>query len=118
MTHVITADWLSRNGVRRRRPFIAIALMVVASAAACSPKGEALFARAQQSLAKGDAGAAVIDLKNLIEAEPQNAKARALLAEASLQSGDIQAAEIEIRKAKDLGAAAALTIGTDCRVMA
>ncbi len=46
------------------------------------PKGEALYARAEKSLAKGDVNAAVIDLKNLVQAEPQNAKARALLGQA------------------------------------
>ena len=47
--------------------------------AACSPKGEALYARAEKSLTAGEVNAAVIDLKNLVKAEPENAKARALL---------------------------------------
>ena len=36
------------------------------TAAACAPKGEALYNRANEALAKGDNRAAVIDLKNLV----------------------------------------------------
>lgn len=99
------------------RTATAFALVLAASVAACAPKGDALYQRAVASLAKGEVSAAVIDLKNLVESEPQNAKARALLAEASLQAGDVQTAEIEIFKARDLGAPADLTIGTECRVL-
>ena len=76
------------------------------TAAACAPKGEALYNRANEALAKGDNRAAVIDLKNLVDSEPQNAKARALLGQALVQSGDLQGGAIEIQKAKDLGAKA------------
>ena len=115
---MLIADLQTWSGLRRCGPAIAVAVAIGALTAGCSPKSEALYARAQQSLAKGEVGAAVIDLKNFVEAEPQNATARALLAEVALQSGDIQTADIEIRKAKDLGAAEALTIGTECRLMA
>ena len=67
--------------------------------------------------ALGEARAAVIDLKNLVNTEPQNAKARALLAQALVESGDIQAGAIEIQKAKDLGAPADMIIVPECRVM-
>ncbi|MCM2311708.1 MAG: hypothetical protein NDI84_09905, partial [Steroidobacteraceae bacterium] len=62
-----------------RYPLIALGAILLM---ACSPKGEALYARAEKSLASGEVRAAVIDLKNLVKDEPDNAKARALLADA------------------------------------
>ena len=118
MNHLATLDALTGHRIPRHSPSGRVALTLFALLAACAPKGEALYARAEQSLAKGEVGAAVIDLKNLVEAEPQNARARALLAMASLRSGDLQGAEIEVRKAKDLGAPAAMTLGTECRILA
>ena len=85
--------------------------------AACSPKGEALYQRAEKSLTAGEINAAVIDLKNLVKDEPQNGKARALLAAALVQGGDIGGAAIEIQKAKDLGAPAESLLVPECRVM-
>jgi putative PEP-CTERM system TPR-repeat lipoprotein len=84
---------------------------------ACAPKGDALYARAEQALAKGEVRAAVIDLKNLVKEEPQNAKARALLASALASSGDIVAAGIEVEKARQLGAPDDTLMLADCRVM-
>jgi len=90
---------------------------IVLALAACAPKGEALYARASTSLANGDANAAIIDLKNLLQAEPQNAKARAMLGKAFVATGQIQLAEVEIGKAKDLGAPADLLLVSNCNVM-
>jgi len=92
------------------------AIAMAALLAACAPKGDALYQRAATSLAKSDYGAALIDLKNLVQSEPQNGRARALLAQASLRMGDLQAAQIEIGKAKELGAPAELTLGTECLI--
>ena len=71
--------------------------------AACAPKGDALYARAEKSLASGNVRAAVIDLQNLVKDEPDNVKARTLLAMAFVQGGNVPAASIEVQKAKDLG---------------
>jgi len=100
------------SAIRHPLPSVLLALAL----AACSPKGEALYTRAESSLAKGDTRAAVIDLKNLVESEPQNAKARALLATALIDSGDYQAGEIELQKAKDLGIAREAILIPDCKV--
>jgi putative PEP-CTERM system TPR-repeat lipoprotein len=95
--------------------------LVAAAAAmlfvACAPKGEALYQRASESLEKGDARAAAIDLKNLVKDEPENARARALLARAYAESGDIQGADIEARKASSLGASPAETLVPDCMLL-
>lgn len=100
-----------------RYPLV-ILLAVATGLAACSPKGDALYARAEKSLAEGDVGAAIIDLKNYVEADPQDAKGRALLGMALVQSGDIQAADIELRKAVDLGAPPAMVLVPECKVLA
>lgn len=92
-------------------------LAVLALAAGCSPKGEALYARAQQELGKGEVRAAMIDLKNLVKAEPKNARARALLAQALVKNGDIAGAAIEVQKARDLGAPADVLLVADCQVL-
>lgn len=86
-----------------RCPVRVLSLAVLLALAGCAPKGEALYQRASDSLAKGDASAALIDLKNLVQAEPDNARARALLAQALLATGDVTAGELEIQKAKELG---------------
>ncbi len=92
---------------------LAAALVLVA----CAPKGEELYARAAASLEQGDVNAAIIDLKNLLQAEPQNAKARALLGRALVASGDITLGEVEIQKAKDLGVEPGLLLVSNCRVL-
>ena len=92
-------------------------LILVIGLSGCAPKGDALYTRAEQSLAKGNVQAAVIDLKNLLQDEPQNAQARALLGRALVASGDADAGAIELQKAKELGAPRSLTLVPDCQVM-
>jgi putative PEP-CTERM system TPR-repeat lipoprotein len=93
-------------------------LAVLFGLTACAPKGEALYNRAEKSLGAGEVNAAVIDLKNLVKDEPQNGKARALLAEALLKAGDVNAAAIEIQKAKDSGASKADLLVPECALFA
>ncbi len=102
--------------VVNRHPLMA-AVLLIAGLTACAPKGEALYTRAEQALQKGDVNAAIIDLKNYVEADPENARGRALLGKALVEAGDLQAGEIEIRKAKDLGAPRELTLVPECKVL-
>lgn len=95
----------------------ALSAALVVALAGCAPKGEALYARAEAALEKGDIRAAVIDLKTLLQSEPQNAKARAMLSLALLQSGDTSGGEIELRKARDLGAPSELMLVPSCRLL-
>jgi putative PEP-CTERM system TPR-repeat lipoprotein len=94
-----------------------LVLAVAAVLAGCSPKPEELLARATASLEKNDVRSALIDLKALVQKDPQNAKARALLGEAYVLTGDVIAADIELKKAKDLGAPVELTLVPSCRVL-
>jgi putative PEP-CTERM system TPR-repeat lipoprotein len=101
------------------RPSVLLALMSVLAAGpvACAPKGEALFAEAEQALAKGDLDTAIIHLRNFVAADPNHAEGRALLGQALVQSGAVQAGGIEIRKAKQLGAPREMTLVPECDVL-
>jgi len=57
---------------------------------------------AKDYLAKNDSKAALIQLKNALQANPSLAEARFLLGKAMLESGNPTAAEVELRKAADL----------------
>jgi putative PEP-CTERM system TPR-repeat lipoprotein len=76
--------------------------LVVATVAACSETPDAWIKSAKELLAKGDAKAAVIQLKNALQKNPDLAEARFLLGRASLETGDIPSAEKELRKALEL----------------
>jgi putative PEP-CTERM system TPR-repeat lipoprotein len=93
-------------------------LAVVATLAACAPKGEKLLARADASLAKGEYRAAMIDYQNYVADHPDDAVARARLGVALLELGDVRGAEVEIQKARDLGAPAVDLKLPECRLLA
>jgi cellulose synthase operon protein C len=75
-----------------------IALLLIS----CSDKPEDLIASAKAYLAKNDNKAAVIQIKNALQADPSQPEARFLLGSALLASGDPVGAETELRKALDL----------------
>lgn len=84
----------------RARPWL---LALAALLAACSGESaESLVASAKQYLAQDNAKAAVIQLKNAVQADPEAAEARFLLGKALLDTGDVGAASIELRKALSL----------------
>ncbi|MDX1654678.1 MAG: tetratricopeptide repeat protein [Candidatus Competibacteraceae bacterium] len=58
--------------------------------------------RAVSSLEQGDLRTGVIELKNALQQNPDNAQARLLLGKTYLQLGDPVAAEKELRRARDL----------------
>ena len=64
---------------------------------------EKLVASAKESLAKNDRSAAVIQLKNALQKNPDLGEARLLLGKALLEQGDLAAAEKELRRARELG---------------
>ena len=70
---------------------------------ACSGESpEKLISSSKEYLAKKDTKAAVIQLKNALQQNPNLAEARFLLGSALLESGDIRGAEVELRKAQAL----------------
>jgi putative PEP-CTERM system TPR-repeat lipoprotein len=88
-------------GNRVVRGGVAVALVAaMALLGACSGKDEAaLLASAKQYIDKRDHRAAVIELKNLLEKNPQSGEARFLLGQALLETGDPAGAEVELRRA-------------------
>lgn len=63
---------------------------------------ESMLVSAKSYLEKNDSKAAVIQLKNALQSDPNLAEARFLLGKAMLESGNPTAAEVELRKAADL----------------
>lgn len=83
----------------------AIALITLAALAACGQRSEQdLLASAQKRMEQKDSAGAAIELKNLLQQNPDNAKGRHLLGKALLEAGDMAGAEIELRRAIELGA--------------
>lgn len=74
--------------------------LVLSACGADSP--ETMLASAKDYLAKNDNKAAVIQLKNALQNNPDLAEARFLLGKALLEDGNLTGAEVELRKAADL----------------
>lgn len=69
---------------------------------ACGETPEAMLLSAKGYMAKNDTKAAVIQIKNALQSNPDLHEARFLLGRALLDSGDAAGAETEFRKALDL----------------
>lgn len=91
----------------RTRPLVAAlpaAVLACVLFAACTDQSpESLIVSAKQYLDKRDYNAAVIQLKNVLQAAPHNGEARLLLGTALLQARDFAFAESELQRALDLG---------------
>ncbi len=89
------------------RQKISFATMAVATAVAlllagCGDSPESLLSSARDYMAKNDYKAATIQIKNVLQKQPDSGEARRLLGVALLAGGDAAAAEIELDKARDL----------------
>ncbi len=72
--------------------------------AACNGRDFDSYMRSGRDyLARHDIHAAMIQFKNAVQARPADAQARYLLGDSLRQAGDLDAAEIELRKARDAG---------------
>src|SRR5512139_1203682 len=94
-----------------------IAALIVAALAACSESPESLLNSAKGYLAKGDEKAAVIQLRSALQKNPDLAEARYLLGKSLIDTGDLAAAEKELRKALELKYPADLVVPTLARAM-
>lgn len=65
---------------------------------------DASYLKAEQYLDAGDASAALIEVKNALQADPSSAQGRVLLGKIYLQVGDPRAAEAAFLRARELGA--------------
>ena len=76
------------------------ALFVALVLAACGgDKPDAMLTSAREYLAKNDPKAAIIQIKNALQKNPELPEARALLGQALLRTGDAVGSETELRKA-------------------
>ena len=95
-----------QNNVRsltRRIPRVTAAVCIAALAACGQGSPDKLMASARDYLAKGDRGAAVIQLKNLLQEHPDHGEARFLLGQTQFDSRDFASAEKELRRSLELG---------------
>lgn len=83
---------------------LSLSLLLAAGASMADEAGEKL-SQARGNLDKGDAKAAAIQLKSLLQETPENAEARLTLGQAYLQLGDAAAAVKELERARDAGLA-------------
>jgi putative PEP-CTERM system TPR-repeat lipoprotein len=95
------------------------AALFLSCLAACSRTADtaSLIAEARSYQQKGDSRAAVIQLKNVLEREPDNAAARALLGDYYLEGGDVLSADKEFRRARQAGMAPDEILPRVARVM-
>lgn len=85
------------------RFFQALILLVSFIAHERAGADQDLLEQARDYLRKGEPKAAVIQLKNLLQDNPENADARVLIGESYLMLGDGPSAAKELEKARDLG---------------
>ena len=88
-------------------PRLAATCLAIAALTLVGCGGESekdLIASAKTFIDKKDGKAAVIQLKNVLQKNPQSTEARLLLGKALLESGDPVAAAVELRKAQELQA--------------
>jgi len=85
---------------------IALGLVAMLTLTACDDGGKELqghFDRALEYRDKGDMRSAVIELKNVLQIDPDHAQARWLLGRSYVALGDGASAEKELARARDLG---------------
>ena len=95
-----------RMGLTARFTSTIGAALLLTNLIACKPAmdSDELLRQAQQYRQTGDKRAAIIQLKNLLQQQPNHAQARLLLGRLYVESGDPVSAEKELRKAGTLGA--------------
>ena len=87
-------------------PLMIAAVLISLIIQGCGKKTEdaqTLIADARTYQGKGDNNAAIIQLKNALQSNPDNSEARYLLGTIYNKTGDFQSAEKELRKALSLG---------------
>lgn len=98
-----------KNDLQKLSIALAVATLLGGGLAACgkTENSATLLAEAKQFQAKGDNKAAVIQLKNAITKNPEDAEVRFALGELYVKINDPVSAEKELRKARELGVPAA-----------
>ena len=88
--------------IKKSRTQLLVSSLLVALLLGCSEKPEAMLKSAKDYMAKNDSKAAVIQIKNALQSNPNLPEARFMLGTALLNTGDPVGAETELRKALEL----------------
>lgn len=96
---------------------ISTVLLTMLLSACGGDSPESLVLSSKDYLAKKDSKAAVIQLKNALQQNPNLAEARFLLGSTLLENGDLAGAEVELRKALELKHPADATVPLLARAM-
>lgn len=81
----------------------AIVVALALALTACGKSPEQHFIQAQERVQKADYKAAAIELKTVLQEQPDNREARLMLGEVSLKNGAFSDAEKELSRARSLG---------------
>lgn len=82
-----------------------LSLLVSLPLAGCGkPSPDELMQQVRAHVGKGEKKAAIIELKNLLADNPEHAQARLMLGQLYLETGELDAATIELNKAVERGA--------------
>lgn len=92
------------GGATKKRVLITLLSTILMATGCGKETPQEHISNARQAIAKHDNKTAIIELKNALKQEPNNAEARALLGNAYVDSGDALSAEKELRQATKLGA--------------
>jgi putative PEP-CTERM system TPR-repeat lipoprotein len=106
MCKLLDIDHSKKSPVKGRfvTPASAFLLCMALIASGCNKSTSDLIRSAEAYRAKGDFGAAVIQLKNVLDKEPGNVEANILIGLSYVETGEAPEAERRLRKAIELGA--------------
>lgn len=93
------------NSRKKTISILTLSVIVALSITACgnTKDAETLISEAKQYHQSGDNNAAIIQLKNALQQEPNNREARFLIGVSYNETGDVLSAENELNRAIDLG---------------
>lgn len=89
--------------VRRALAVLLLVGLMAAGITGCGKRVEDRLAHARQAMAKQDQASALLQVKAVLQAHPDQSEARLLLGTLLLNGGDPLAGEIELRRALELG---------------
>ena len=105
LTYRPLAEFLQIVSQTTRRGFLPFLLLLAALSACDDPSAEEFIQRAETYRQEGNISASIIELKNALQQEPQDAHARYLLGRNYLVIRDLASAEKELLRARDYGMA-------------
>lgn len=96
----IAGVWLGVSGTSRR-VFLSVFLLLAALSGCDDPNADEFVRRAENYRQEGNVAASIIELKNALQKDPRNARARFLLGQNYLVIRNFAGAEKELLRARD-----------------